>query len=310
MTEHALQVEGLTKRFGSFTAVDHLSFHIDPGEIFGFLGPNGAGKSTTIRMLCGVLPPTSGRAFALGFDLFRQARSIRRRIGYLSQKFSLLRDLTVFENLRFFGSLYGLEGQRLRQEVEHRLKDLQLWAARDQNVSALSTGERQRVALASATLHQPQLLFLDEPTSGVDPLRRRQFWETMDDLARQGMTLLVTTHNLSEVDPCDRLAFILNGRIVACDRPRSLREATGLWTLVVKSPAYRALYETIRTLPGLRNAVLQGRSVRVTYPDGLLPETFLQPLRAQGWAFDLQGPERPSLEDLFVDLVRQHRSTP
>ncbi|HEX7554201.1 MAG TPA: ABC transporter ATP-binding protein, partial [Geothrix sp.] len=200
MAEPVLEVRGLTRRFGDFTAVSELTFEVEKGEIFGFLGPNGAGKSTTIRMLCGVLAPSAGEARALGLDLFTEADQVRGRMGYMSQKSSLLTDLTVAENLAFFGGLYGLEGQRLASEVELRLRRMQVWEQRDLPVAALSTGERQRVALASATLHRPEILFLDEPTSGVDPLRRRLFWEAMDELVVEGMSILVTTHNLSEAD--------------------------------------------------------------------------------------------------------------
>lgn len=307
MAEPVLEVDQLTKRFGSFTAVDGVSFSIGQGEIFGFLGPNGAGKSTTIRMLCGVLPPTSGRARALGQDLLSQSGQIRRRMGYMSQKFSLLLDLTVAENLRFFGGLYGLVGERLRNEVEHRLREMQVWELRDQPVAQLSTGERQRVALASATLHAPEVLFLDEPTSGVDPLRRRHFWEAMDGLVQEGMTILVTTHNLSEADQCDRLAFILGGHLMACGRPRELREATGQWVVSLRGERFRELQVAARDLPGVRDAVLQGRTVRVSLPEGWDPTGLLAALEAQGFAFTAQAPERPSLEDLFVDLVRQDR---
>lgn len=307
MAEAVLEVDQLTKRFGSFTAVDGVSFSIGRGEIFGFLGPNGAGKSTTIRMLCGVLPPTSGRARALGQDLLRQSGQIRRRMGYMSQKFSLLLDLTPMENLRFFGGLYGLSGKRLQHEAEHRLREMQVWELRHQPVRQLSTGERQRVALASATLHAPEVLFLDEPTSGVDPLRRRHFWEAMDDLVQEGMTILVTTHNLSEADQCDRLAFILGGRLMACGRPRDLKASTGRWVMPLRSVRFRELQGAARALPGVSDAVLQGRTVRVSFPDGRDPRDILAALEARGFAFAAQPPERPSLEDLFVDLVRQDR---
>lgn len=307
MAEPVLEVEQLTKRFGSFTAVDGVSFSIDQGEIFGFLGPNGAGKSTTIRMLCGVLPPTSGRARALGQDLLRHSGQIRRRMGYMSQKFSLMLDLTVAENLMFFGGLYGLSGDRLRKETGHRLKEMQVWDLRDHPVRQLSTGERQRVALASATLHGPEVLFLDEPTSGVDPLRRRHFWEAMDDLVREGMTILVTTHNLSEADQCDRLAFILGGRLMACGRPRALRDATGRWIVALRGERFRELQVAARALPEVQDAVLQGRTVRVSLPEGTDPRSVQAALQVQGFTFTAQAPERPSLEDLFVDLVRQDR---
>lgn len=227
----------------------------------------------------------------------------------MSQKFSLLLDLTVAENLRFFGGLYGLSGDRLRTEAEHRLREMQVWDLRNQPASQLSTGERQRVALASATLHAPDVLFLDEPTSGVDPLRRRHFWEAMDNLAREGMTILVTTHNLSEADQCDRLAFILGGRLMACGRPRELREATRRWIVALRGERFRELQAAARSLPGVLDAVLQGRTVRISLQEGVDRAGIQAALESLGFTFTAQPPERPSLEDLFVDLVRQDRRT-
>ena len=307
MAEPVLEVRGLTRRFGDFTAVSDLSFEIQPGEIFGFLGPNGAGKSTTIRMLCGVLAPSAGEARALGRDLFTEADQVRARMGYMSQKSSLLTDLTVAENLRFFGGLYGLEGPRLATELEFRLKEMQVWAHRDLLVSALSTGERQRVALASATLHRPEILFLDEPTSGVDPLRRRLFWEAMDTLVAEGMSILVTTHNLGEADQCDRLAFILGGKLMAYGRPRTLKESLGRQVIELRAEGFRELRDAARTHPEVLAAELLGRSVRLSLPASADPAALLSALRQAGHAFEALPPELPSLEDLFVDLVQRSR---
>jgi ABC-2 type transport system ATP-binding protein len=303
-----LEIQGLSKRFGDFTAVRDVSFSIQRGEIFGFLGPNGAGKSTTIRMLCGVLLPSAGSARALGWDLFTEADRVRSRIGYMSQKFSLLGDLTVEENFRFFGGLYGLTGERLRTEIDHRLKEMQVLPLRHQLVAALSTGERQRVSLAAATLHEPELLFLDEPTSGVDPLRRRLFWEAMAELVKDGMTILVTTHNLAEADQCNRLAFILAGELMAIGRPRELKEGLGQRVLQLRSERYRELRAAARNLPEITSAVLQGRAVRVSFLQSCPPEQVLQALAATGIAFQAEAPEWPSLEDFFVNLVERSRS--
>jgi len=308
MAEPVLSAQGLTRRFGDFTAVSELSFEIQPGEIFGFLGPNGAGKSTTIRMLCGVLAPSAGQARALGRDLFTEADQVRARMGYMSQKSSLLTDLTVAENLRFFGGLYGLEGQRLSGEVEFRLREMQVWEERDVLVSALSTGERQRVALASATLHRPEILFLDEPTSGVDPLRRRLFWEAMDELVASGMSILVTTHNLGEADQCDRLAFILAGKLMAYGRPRALKEELGRHVVELRSDRFRELQAEARTLPEVLAAELQGRAVRLSLASDRDPAPVLARLRTAGLGFEALPPELPSLEDLFVDLVQRTRA--
>lgn len=307
MPEPILQVEQLTRRFGDFTAVDRVSFEIHRGETFGFLGPNGAGKSTTIRMLCGVLAPTEGKASALGRDLFTEAEAVRSRMGYMSQKFSLLTDLTVAENLHFFGGLYGLSGERLKHEVEHRLREMQVWGSRDQLVASLSTGERQRVSLAAATLHAPEVLFLDEPTSGVDPLRRRRFWEAMDELIGEGMTILVTTHNLSEADQCDRLAFILAGKLMACGRPRELKEGLGRKVIPLQGTEFQALRLAASQMPEVHSAILQGRTVRLSFEASQNPEPTLVRLREQGLNFTSGPTELPSLEDLFVDLVQQNR---
>ncbi len=303
-----LSVEGLTRRFGDFTAVKGISFDIQRGEIFGFLGPNGAGKSTTIRMLCGVLAPSEGRATALGRDLFTEADLVRARMGYMSQKFSLLGDLTVLENLRFFGGLYGLGGAALRGEIELRLKEMQVWGLRDQLAGSLSTGEKQRVALAASTLHRPEILFLDEPTSGVDPLRRRRFWEAMDELVGEGMTILVTTHNLGEADQCDRLAFILAGELMAIGRPGDLKASLGRKVLRLRSGAYRELRAAAELVPGVQGALLQGRTVRLSLPEHLPEAGILETLRGQGHAFVASPAEPPSLEDFFIDLVRRSRA--
>lgn len=302
MPEPILQVDSLTKRFGAFTAVDGLSFDVEPGEIFGFLGPNGAGKSTTIKMLCGVLAPTSGQARALGKDLFTEADQVRARIGYMSQKFSLLEDLTVGENLAYFGGLYGLEGRALQEAVDNREREMQIRPLKDLRVAALGTGEKQRVALAAATLHRPPMLFLDEPTSGVDPLRRRLFWEAMDDLVREGMTILVTTHNLGEADQCDRLAFIMAGRLMACGRPRALKEAMGRQVLDLRCERFRELQQAALALPGLLSAELLGRGLRLSLPADADPAPALAALEAQGFQFRASPPELPSLEDLFIDM--------
>ena len=307
MSEKILVVEGLTKRFGDFTAVRDLTFDIQPEEIFGFLGPNGAGKSTTIKMLCGVLTPSEGRARALGFDLFTESDQVRAQIGYMSQKFSLLNDLTVIENLTYFGQLYGGHGSALKEAIQQRMQELQLKPLGPLMVRGLSTGEKQRVALAASTLHRPKMLFLDEPTSGVDPLRRRLFWEAMDDLVLDGMSILVTTHNLGEADQCDRLAFILAGRLMAYGRPRILKETMGRQIIELKTERFRELQGEARKLPAVQSAELLGRSVRLSLAAGSAPEPILVQLRSQGFTFDALPPEMPSLEDLFIDLVQKDR---
>ena len=307
MPKNILEVEGLTKRFGDFTAVEDLTFEVEPEEVFGFLGPNGAGKSTTIKMLCGVLEPTSGKARVLGFDLFTQADFVRQQIGYMSQKFSLLDDLTVSENLAYFGQLYGLRGALLKDAIQQRVKELQLKSMVDLRVVGLSTGEKQRVALASSTLHRPRMLFLDEPTSGVDPLMRRLFWEAMDDLVKDGMTILVTTHNLGEADQCDRLAFIMAGRLMAYGKPRTLKEQMGRQVLDLRTEKFRELQRATKGQPQIISSELMGRGVRLSLAKNSDPGPVLGSLRQQGFSFEATAPELPSLEDLFIDLVQQSR---
>jgi ABC-2 type transport system ATP-binding protein len=307
MADSILEVEKLTKRFGDFTAVQDLSFEVQPEEIFGFLGPNGAGKSTTIKMLCGVLMPTSGKAQALGHNLFTDAEKVRQQIGYMSQKFSLLDDLTVRENLAYFGQLYGLEGDKLRDSIAQRERELQIKPLEQLLVAKLSTGEKQRVALAASTLHRPRMLFLDEPTSGVDPLRRRLFWEAMDDLVLDGMSILVTTHNLGEADQCDRLAFIMAGQLMAYGRPRALKEEMGRQVVEVRTEHFRELQAEAARHPDVIDAALMGRGVRLSLPTQANPEGVLTHLRSLGLAFEPRPFELPSLEDLFIKLVQDSR---
>ncbi len=221
----AVSVRDLTKKYGSFVAVDHVSFDVQPGEIFGFLGPNGSGKTTTIRMLTGTVAPTSGSMRVLGTDVSRSGAAIRPRIGYMSQKFSLFEDLTVEENLRFYGGVYDI-GKDVYDERRGYVLDMAGLRGREKELTAnLSTGWKQRLALGAATLHQPDLLFLDEPTSGVDPVARRRFWDLLYELAAAGVTLFVTTHYMDEATNCTRLALMYRGRIVADGTPRQVREA-------------------------------------------------------------------------------------
>jgi ABC-2 type transport system ATP-binding protein len=235
MTEHdpesVIMVDGLTKRFGDFTAVDHLTFSVRRGEIFGFLGPNGAGKSTTIRMLCGLLTPTSGEAVAGGFRVSTDPERVRENIGYMSQKFSLYRDLTVRENIAFFGGVYGLEGERLRARADSVCAMAGLRGLEDRLTGMLSGAHQQRLALGCAILHEPPILFLDEPTSGVDPISRRMFWDLIQAMAAKGVTILVTTHFMDEAEFCGRIGFIHDGRLVALDRPSALKRAAGASSL-------------------------------------------------------------------------------
>ncbi len=226
MTEDSFSViaDNLTKQFDSFTAVDHISFRVPRGDIFGFLGPNGAGKTTTIRMLLGLLRPTEGRATVLGFDIVTLAHEIQQRIGYMSQRFSLYGDLTVVENLNFYGRTYGVTGQRLRARRQYALDMTGLHGQENELARNLAGGFRQRLALACAILHEPEVLFLDEPTAGVDPISRRAFWNFLYELAEEGRTIFVTTHYMDEAENCRHLAFIHGGRIILQGTPAEIKD--------------------------------------------------------------------------------------
>ena len=223
----ALSVRGLTKRFGSFTAVAGVDFEVPRGEVFGFLGPNGSGKTTTIRMLTGSIAPTAGEAFVLGEDVIRHPERVRARIGYMSQKFSLFEDLTVAQNLRFYAQIHGLARDEFAERRAWILKMAGLEGREDELARNLSVGWRQRLSLGTATIHSPELIFLDEPTSGVDPVARRQFWDLLYELAEQGITLFVTTHYMDEATHCNRLAFIYGGKLIAQGSPAELRDSFG-----------------------------------------------------------------------------------
>ena len=223
----AITAEKLSKRFGDFTAVDAISFEVQPGEVFGFLGANGAGKTTAIRMLNGLLRPSSGQASVAGFDLYRQAEQIRKRIGYMSQRFSLYEDLSVRENIQFYGGIYGLPGREIRAQTKRLLAELEMEAQASSLVKALPLGWRQKLAFSVAILHRPEIVFLDEPTGGVDPIARRQFWEMIYKEARQGTTVFVTTHYMDEAEYCGRVSIMVEGRIAALDTPQQLKAQFG-----------------------------------------------------------------------------------
>ena len=217
----------LTKTFGKFTAVNAITFDVREGEIFGFLGANGAGKTTALKMLTGLLTPTSGKASVAGFDIGKQPEQVKRRIGYMSQKFSLYEDLTIRENIRLFGGIYGLSTPDIRSKTAALLEKLQLTADADKLVGSLPLGWKQKLAFSVALLHEPKIVFLDEPTSGVDPLTRRQFWELIYEAAANGVTLMVTTHYMDEAEYCDRVSIMVDGKIEALDSPRAMKAAFG-----------------------------------------------------------------------------------
>ena len=302
-----IEVHELTKVFGRFTAVDHLSFTVGRGEVFGFLGPNGAGKSTTLRMLCGLLASTAGTARVAGFDINRQPEQVRANLGYMSQKFSLYRDLTVRENVRFFGGVYGLGRQRLRERTEAVLTLAGLTGLEDQLTGTLSGAVQQRLALGCALLHEPPILFLDEPTSGVDPISRRRFWDLIQGMARRGVTVIITTHFLDEAEFCGRLGFISGGRLVALDTPAALkRVAVDEDLFEVTLPALAGARERLEGLPGVAATSYFGPRLHVFCQRGAYDPTRLaEALRARGLPAQSVQPVAVRLEDTFIRLAQR-----
>lgn len=223
--EIAIQAEQITKTFGDFTAVDHISFEVKKGEIFGFLGANGAGKTTAMRMFCGLSTPTSGKAMVAGFDVYKNAEEIKKNIGYMSQKFSLYENLSILENLEFFGGIYGLSTKEIKQKSKELIEKLGLELEKNKMVSELPLGWKQKLAFSVAIFHQPEIVFLDEPTGGVDPITRRQFWDLIYDASEQGITIFVTTHYMDEAEYCNRVSIMVDGKIAAIDSPENLKKS-------------------------------------------------------------------------------------
>lgn len=307
MAEHgaAVRARELTRVFGTFVAVDHLNFEIPPGAVWGFLGPNGAGKSTTIRMLCGILSPTSGQAEVLGYDVTRDPERIKARIGYMSQRFSLYNDLTAEENLTFYAGIYGLPRAEGRALAAQWIARAGLGGREHMLAGALSGGWKQRLALGCAVLHGPQMVFLDEPTSGVDPVSRREFWDLIGQFAESGVTVMVTTHYMDEAEHCDTLAFIFGGRIIAIGTPEEIkRQKMSGDLLEITTPQYAEALDVLAARPEVREAALFGRAIHVIVPDGRTALPLLrEALVNRGVAVDRIAPVSPSLEDVFVTLV-------
>jgi ABC-2 type transport system ATP-binding protein len=306
VTESAIEVRDLVRRFGSFTAVDHISFHIERGEVFGFLGPNGAGKTTTIKVLIGILAPTSGTCRVLGLELPRDNARLKRSVGYMSQKFSLYEDLTAQENLVFFGSVYGLTRDVLGAAIDRAIVRFELERYRQVQAHELPTGARQRLALACAVLHDPGVLFLDEPTSGMDPASRRKFWELIHVLAAQGKTVLVTTHYLDEAEYCNRLCLISRAKIIAEGTPVQVRGlAKGGALSIACSPLGKCL-SALLSRPDLGETSIYGGSLRLVTNDPDRARAALPGLLAEaGAVFESAALDQPTLEDVFVQLVRR-----
>ncbi|MFI5015998.1 MAG: ATP-binding cassette domain-containing protein [Hyphomicrobiales bacterium] len=303
--ETPIIAEGLVKRFGAFTAVDNVSFRISRGEIVGFLGPNGAGKSTTIRMLCGLLRPTSGRALVAGIDVARDPERVRQNIGYMSQKFSLYGDLTVVENLRFFGGIYRVPRAVLAERIRFAVEMAGLAGRENSLVTTLAGGWKQRLALGCAILHRPPILFLDEPTSGVDPESRRRFWELIHTLAADGVTVLVSTHYMDEAEYCNRVALIDRGRLIALASPAALKERElGGDLLLLECPAIGAVMAALHEAPGVRDAAVFGNSVHLLVDKGANALQTLPAFFAKR-ALKINRIElmKPTLEDIFVQMI-------
>ena len=298
-------VADLTKRFGSFVAVDRISFQVSAGEIFGFLGPNGAGKSTTIRMLCGILAPTSGTGTVAGFDVATQAEQIKAHIGYMSQKFSLYEDLTVEENIDFYAGIYRVPEGRRRQRKEWVVEMAGLADHLRSRTSILSGGWKQRLALGCSILHEPPILFLDEPTSGVDPMSRRRFWDLIYELSDRGVTVFVTTHYMEEAEYCDRLGLVYRGELIALGTPHALKadEMPDDVVEVVCDRPQDALTE-LEGLAGVKEAALFGRGLHAVAQDGEAASRAIRiRLEERGYRPTRVAPILPSLEDVFVSLI-------
>lgn len=301
-------VRNLEKRFDHFTAVDRISFEVARGEIFGFLGPNGAGKSTTIRMLCGILAPSGGEGTVVGFDVRTQAEEIKAHIGYMSQKFSLYEDLTVEENIDFYGGIYRIPPEKKSERKEWVIEMAGLGQHRKSMTGVLSGGWKQRLALGCAILHEPPIVFLDEPTSGVDPISRRKFWDMIHEMAERGVTVFVTTHYMDEAEYCDRLGLIYRGRLVASGTPEHLKKDLMREELleVVCDRSPDAM-ELIEKLPGVKEVALFGKYLHVVTPDGGAVEGTIRSHLTQN-GFTVQSVEKivPTLEDVFVSLIEAY----
>jgi ABC-type multidrug transport system ATPase subunit len=307
---NTVELKGLTKKFGSVTAVDNVSFAVAKGTIFGFLGPNGSGKSTCIRMLCGLLQPTSGAATVNGYDIVRDSEAVKRSIGYMNQAFSLYRDLTVDENLTFFGSVYGMGRDQLKKRKEAVIELVGIGYYRGYRGGQLSGGWKQRLALATALIHEPEVVFLDEPTAGIDPVARRDLWDLLFDLAGAGKTLFVTTHYMDEAERCNEIAYIYNSKLTIQGTPSELKglpEVTPAGTrriAVATSQPSQAL-ALLKKEPYARDATLVEAEIHLLMPAGTQDETVISTLDKAGMTGLAVRPIEPSLEDVFVTVTRR-----
>jgi ABC-type multidrug transport system ATPase subunit len=312
-TEVAISAEHLVRKFGEFTAVNDVSFQVRKGEIFGFLGPNGSGKTTVIKMLTGLLPLSGGAAQVEGLDVRTHAEEVRERIGYMSQKFSLYDDLTVEENLTFYGRIYSLPPDRLKRRMSEIIELNGLGPYLNRLAAKLSGGWKQRLALGCAMLHEPKLLFLDEPTAGIDPVARRQLWDLLFELSGHGITFFVTTHYMDEAERCSHVAYIYYGKLIADGTPNSLRELPdvqppGTIRVEITTPEVTRALRFARQIPGIRSATIFGQSIHALIQDHFDLHDLREQLLKEGIAVAEIRPLAPSLEDVFVELTYKHQA--
>jgi len=310
---HAIETTNLTRRFGDFVAVNKASISVEKGEVFGFLGPNGSGKTTVIKMLTGILPISEGEARIEGIDVRTNPEEVRERIGYMSQKFSLYDDLTVMENMRFYGKAYGLSGTRLTRKIDQTIEANKLAKYVDRQAGRLSGGWKQRLALGCALMHEPTVLFLDEPTAGIDPVARRQLWDLLFELSGQGITFFVTTHYMDEAERCSHLAYIYYGELIADGTPDSLRalpevNPSGTRRFEISAPSITSALRKAREMALFRGATVFGRSIHALVDDSVSAEELDSALRGRGVQVEEIRPLIPTLEDAFVELSQRRQT--
>jgi ABC-2 type transport system ATP-binding protein len=307
----SIHAENLVRRFGNFTAVKGVSFQVEKGEIFGFLGPNGSGKTTVIKMLTGLLPLSEGSAWVEGLDVRADSEAVRERIGYMSQKFSLYDDLTVAENLQFYGRIYELPSAKLKQRINEIVELNGLGPYMDRLAAQLSGGWKQRLALGCAMLHEPKLLFLDEPTAGIDPVARRQLWDLLFELSAHGITFFVTTHYMDEAERCSHVAYIYYGKLIADGTPEELKQLPdvqpeGTERIEIATPEVTRALRLARGIPGIRSATIFGESIHALVDQHLDLDNLRARLQKESIRVGEIRPLTPSLEDVFVELTYKH----
>jgi ABC-type multidrug transport system ATPase subunit len=305
--------ENLVRKFGNFTAVDDVSFNVERGEIFGFLGPNGSGKTTVIKMLTGILPLTAGRGVVDGIDVMQNPDEVKMRIGYMSQKFSLYDDLTVLENLRFYARIYGLKGREAERKIQETMQRNAIEPYKERFAGKLSGGWKQRLALGCAMLHNPKIVYLDEPTAGIDPVARRKLWDLLFDLSGEGITFFVTTHYMDEAERCSHLAYIYYGKVIADGTPDTLREMPevrpeGTQRFEIATKDVTTALRRAHKLSFMRSATIFGRSIRALIDDKITQRDLVSELEKVGVHADEIRPMMPDLEDVFVELTTKRQS--